>query len=269
MRVAVVLAVYNRPDALRAVLDGYLAQDADNFELIIGDDGSTDDTRALVESVARTAPFPIRHVWQEDRGFRAAGVRNRGLAAAQADYVIFSDGDCIPPKPFISRHRALAQQGYFLAGNRVLLSPEFTTKVLNEHIPIHAWRAADWGRAWIRGAINRPWPLLTLPDTALRRRQPGRWKGVKTCNVSAWRTDLLNVNGFDETYSGWGLEDTDLVIRLLHAGIHHKSARYAAPVYHLWHNETDKSGLEINAQRLQELMVSRRTAARLGVSQYL
>jgi glycosyltransferase involved in cell wall biosynthesis len=269
MRIAVVLAVYNRPDALESVLAGYLAQDAADFEVIIGDDGSTDDTRTLVESVARTAPFPIRHVWQEDRGFRAAGARNRGLAAAQADYLIFSDGDCIPPRRFVSRHRALAQRGYFLAGNRVLLSPVFTKRVLEEHLPIHTWRTADWTRAWLAGAINRPWPLLDLPDTALRRRDPGRWKGVKTCNVSAWRSDLLTIDGFDETYSGWGLEDTDLVIRLIHAGIRHKSARYAAPVYHLWHNETDKSGLDVNAQRLDELMASRRTTARLGVSQYL
>jgi len=115
MRVAVILTTYNRPDALAAVLDGYSSQDTLDFELIVADDGSRSDTRELVEARARRAPFPLRHVWQEDRGFRAGGARNRALTTTSAEYVIFSDGDCVPPAAFVARHRALAEPGYFVA----------------------------------------------------------------------------------------------------------------------------------------------------------
>lgn len=270
MRIAVVVTAYNRPDALAALLDGYLHQDDRNFEVIIADDGSTDEVRQVVESYARRAPFAVSHLWHEDRGFRAAVMRNRGLAATRADYVIYTDADCVPPRDFVSRHRRLAEPGYFLSGNRILLSEGFTAKVLRQRPPLYDWGLSRWLVAWLRRDINRWLPMVKLPDSAFRKRSPDRWKGVKTCNLSAWRKDLIAVNGFDESYAGkWGLEDTDLVIRLLHAGIRHKSARFAAPVFHLWHREADKRGFNENQRLLDELIASRRTYAKLGVDQYL
>ena len=95
-----------------------------------------------------------------------------------------------------------------------------------------------------------------------------RWEGVKTCNFSAWRSDLVRANGFDERYAGWGLEDSDLVVRLLHAGVRHKSARFAAPVFHLWHRENDRSALAENQLRLDEIRESTRIAALEGLDRY-
>lgn len=269
MKLAVVITTYNRPDALAAVLDGYAGQDTHEFELVIADDGSADKTRRLIEVYRQRTPFPLRHVWHEDRGFRAAAIRNRALAAIDADYVVFSDGDCVPPPRFVSRHRAFSEHGYFLSGNRILLSERFTAEVLQRRMPVHQWRTVNWLAAWLRRDVNRALPLLTLPDGAFRKRAPLRWKGVKTCNLSAWRSDLLAVNGLDESYSGWGLEDSDLVIRLLRAGIRHKSARFAAPVFHLWHPENDRSRMAENQRRLEGMLASQRTKALIGVSQYL
>lgn len=270
MRIAVIVATYNRPDALAALLDAYEEQTDRDFEVIVADDGSTDEVRSLVQSRTGRVFFPLSHVWHEDQGFRAAKIRNRALAATGADYVIFTDGDCIPSRVFVASHRRLAEPGYFLAGNRVLLGPALTERALKQKIPLHAWNGAQWFGAWVRGDVNRLLPLLKLPDGALRKSHPGRWKGVKTCNLSAWRSDLLAVNGLDEAYAGkWGLEDSDLVIRLLHAGVKHKSARFAAPVFHLWHKEADKRGLEDNRRLLAELLASTRTRAALGVEQYL
>ena len=222
MKTAVIVTTYNRPDALAVVLDGYAAQDTRDFELIIADDGSTGDTRELVASYVHRAPVSLRHVWQQDLGFRPAAARNRALAATEADYVVFSDGDCIPAPGFVSRHRHLAESGHFLSGNRILLSEAFTAQVLCRRTPLQEWNGRQWLGAWLKGDINRLLPLLMLPDSAFRKRSPGKWKGVKTCNLSAWRADLIRVNGLDESYSGWGLEDSDLVIRLLHAGVKHK-----------------------------------------------
>jgi predicted glycosyltransferase involved in capsule biosynthesis len=102
----------------------------------------------------------------------------------------------------------------------------------------------------------------------LRKAAPRRWEGVKTCNLAAWRDDLMRVNGLDETYSGWGLEDSDLVIRLLHAGVQHKNGRFATPVFHLWHADNDRSRLAENQRLLDALLASQRTQAALGVDQY-
>jgi len=270
MRIAVIVATYNRPDTLDALLEGYLHQDDRDFEVIVADDGSKDDVRRLVATCAGRAPFPITHLWHEDRGFRATIMRNRGLAATRAEYVIYTDHDCVPPRDFVRRHRALAEAGYFLSGNRILLGEALTAAALRERLPLYDWSAGRWLLARLQGDVNRWLPMVRLPDGAFRKLPGERWQGVKTCNFSAWRSDLIAVNGFDESYAGrWGLEDSDLVIRLLHAGIRHKSARYAAPVFHLWHREADKTGFEENQRLLDELIASRRTRAKVGVDQYL
>jgi len=169
MRLAVIVTTYNRPDALAAVLQGFLDQSDRDFELLVADDGSTAETAEVVRRFKAQAAFPIQHVWQEDQGFRAAAIRNRALAATTADYVVFTDGDCVPQPDFVARHRALAEPGWFLSGNRLMLSPEFTEQVLREKTPIQRWRFRDWLRARQQGHIERLLPLLHLPDSPLRK----------------------------------------------------------------------------------------------------
>jgi glycosyltransferase involved in cell wall biosynthesis len=269
MHIAVIVTTYNRPDALGAVLEGLLAQTDRDFEVLVADDGSKPDTAQVVQQYQARAKFPIHHVWQEDDGFRAAAIRNRALAAAKADYIIFTDGDCIPPVDFVAQQRRLSEPGCFLSGNRLLLSQSFSRQVLTENIPVHLWGFSDWLRARRHGDISRLLPLLRLPDSAFRKVSPRRWQGAKTCNLSAFRTDLLRVNGLDESYTGWGQEDSDLVVRLIRAGLINKSARFSAPVLHLWHKENDRSHLEENKRRLQQVLSATHIRALKGVDQYL
>lgn len=270
MRLAFIVTTYNRPDALATVLEGCLAQVDPDFEVIVADDGSAQDTAKLIAAYKARAPFKMSHVWQEDLGFRAAAIRNRALVTTDADYIVFTDGDCVPPPDFVASHRKLAEPGWFLSGNRLMLTPEFTEQVLRDKLPIHLWQTCDWLQAWRHGQIERLLPLLRLPNLGwLRKQFPRRWQGAKTCNLSAWREDLLRVNGLDESYTGWGLEDSDLVIRLLRAGIYNKSARFSAPVFHLWHPENDRSQLEKNRQHLQEVLQATHIRAVQGVDQYL
>jgi len=269
MRIAVIVTTYNRPDALGAVLEGYAAQTDRDFEIVIADDGSGDATRRLVSEYAKRMPVKIAHVWQEDRGFRAAAIRNRAIAATDARYVIFTDGDCVPPRRFVACHRLLAEPGRFVAGNRILLPAAFTHRVLAERIPIHVWGPLRWAFAWITRDANRLLPLLTFsPRAIFRNARPSRWLGVKTCNLGAWREDLIRVNGLDEAYEGWGLEDSDLVIRLIRAGVFHKSGRYFAPVFHLWHAENPRERLHANEERLNALLATKRRRAERGLDQY-
>ena len=269
MTTAVIVTTYNRPDALAAVFDGFSGQGDRDFELIVADDGSIADTRKVVEAYQRRAAFPLHYVWQEDQGFRAAAARNRAIAATKADYIVFTDGDCVPSRNFVAAHKRFSERGFFLGANRVLLSPAFTKRVIESHIPIHEWRWWKWVRSWLRRDVNRLLPLLSLPDGSFRKRTPDRWEGIKTCNLSVWREDLLRVNGLDESYQGWGLEDSDLVIRLIHAGVKHKSARFAAPVFHLWHPEHDRTQLEENRKRLNFLLGAHDTRAAVGLDRYL
>jgi glycosyltransferase involved in cell wall biosynthesis len=268
--VAVIVTTYNRPDALAAVLDGYRAQSDRDFEMVVADDGSTAETAAVIDEARRGADFDIIHVRHEDLGFRAAAIRNRAIVQSTADYIIFSDGDCIPLPGFVARHRRMAEKGWFLSGNRILLSEGLSRRILKERLPVHAWASGRWIAAKLRGEVNRWLPLLTLPpDLALRKWPARRWEGVMTCNLSVRREDLLTVDGLDETYSGWGLEDSDLAIRLLRAGVRHKSARFAAPVLHLWHRENDRGSLADNRRRLDEVLASGRIRAVRGLSQYM
>lgn len=269
MKTAVIVTTYNRPDALAAVLAAYEAQTDRDFELVVADDGSTSQTGAVIQAFQHRSQLPVRHVWQEDRGFRAAAIRNRAAATTTAEYIIFADGDCIPSRQFVRAHKRLAEPGYFLGANRVLLSSRGTQRVLEGQFAIHEWGWAEWGAAWARRDVNRLLPLLTLPDGSFRKWDSGRWKGIKTCNLSLWRSDLVRVNGLDESYEGWGLEDTDLVVRLLRSGVKHKTARYAAPVFHLWHSEQARNRLAENQVRLDHVLRSQDTAAVVGLSRYL
>lgn len=267
MKTAVIVTTYNRPDALAVVLEGYCCQSDRDFGLIVADDGSKEETAELMRQFARRAPFPLTHVWQEDRGFRAAAIRNRAIASTDAAYVIFTDGDCVPSRHFVRVHKELAEPGYFLGSNRVLLSPELTNRVVRERLPIHTWSGVEWVLSWSRREVNRLLPLAKLPDGPFRKWTPGRWKGIKTCNLSAWRADLIRVNGLDESYEGWGLEDSDLVIRLLRAGVKHKNARLAATVFHLWHPEQNRIRLPDNQKRLDDLLRSSTVRAAVGLDQ--
>lgn len=268
MRVSVILTTYNRPDALTAVLAGLAAQTDRYFEVVIADDGSGDPTLHAI-GVARAAfPVPLSHVWQEDAGFRAAAARNRAVAQAQGDYLVFLDGDCIPRPDFIARHRKLAEAGWFVAGNRILLSAELTARILASAAPAHRRSMLGWLGMRAKRGINRWLPLLHLPGQAWRKTAPERWRGARTCNMAVWRRDFVAVNGFDEAYAGWGHEDADLAIRLIRAGIRRKDGRYATAVFHLWHRESDRSALPENERRLVAILAATHTRAQLGLDQY-
>jgi glycosyltransferase involved in cell wall biosynthesis len=267
--ISVIVTTYNRPDALRAVLAGLFAQIDSGFEAIVADDGSRDDTRALVESMARGAPIPVRHLWQEDRGFRAGAARNRAAAVATGDYLIFLDGDCIPRPDWVAQHRALAERGWMVAGNRILLSERFTQHVLERGEPVHGWTIGQWRLAQMAGHINRTLPLRRLALGALRKLGSTRWQRVRTCNLGVWAADFGAVNGFDETFEGWGFEDSDLAVRLLNHGVRRKEGAFATGVLHLWHREHDRRFEAKNRELLQQRIDSRDVRARLGLDRYL
>lgn len=268
LSVTVIVTTYNWPEALDCVLYALSEQRYKHIEVIVADDGSTDETAKMIQSWRGRFPFPLIHCWQRDQGFRAAMSRNRAIALARHDYIIFIDGDCVVPPHFVSNHVALAESGWFVAGNRVLLEQTFTRQILKNRLAIHRWSFSKWVLAKLRGDCNRLLPLLRLPLGGLRKISPLKWEGAKTCNLGVWRKDLLQVNGFDERFEGWGYEDTDCVIRLQRAKIYHKSGKYSAPVYHLWHPVAKRDQAQENAKRLSVTKQSLTIRALQGVEQY-
>lgn len=265
----VIVTTYNWPQALDCVLQALSEQQHDWLEVIVADDGSTDETAKVIQSWRDRFPFRLIHCWQSDQGFRAAMARNRAIALAQHDYIIFIDGDCIVAPNFVSNHIALAESGWFVAGNRVLLGQKFTDRILKERLAIHQWSFFKWVLTRLRGDCNRLFSFLFLPLGKLRKMRPLKWEGAKTCNLGVWRKDLVQINGFDESFEGWGYEDTDCVIRLQRAKIFHKSGKYSVPVYHLWHPIAKRDQEKENAKRLAISKQSLTIRALQGVAQYL
>jgi len=264
--ISVIVATYNRPDALDAVLRGLACQSDRGFEIVVADDGSGPETAQVVQRWAGQGVVPVHHVWHEDRGFRAAEIRNRAVLRASGHICIFLDGDCIPRPHFIAAHRALAEPGWFVTGNRVLLSEEATERVLANALRPELWPLRDWLALRRAGGVNRLAPLVTVPLGPLRKLQGQRWHGARSCNMAVAMSDLMRVDGFDATFSGWGLEDSDLAIRLMRHGVRRKDGRFATGVLHLWHPENDRSQLPDNERRLEAVMRVARIRAQRGLS---
>lgn len=235
--ISVIVTTYNRPDALTLVLQGLSLQSNKKFEVLVADDGSTSETKALIENKAWN--FPIKHIWHEDVGFRAALIRNLAAKEAKGDYLIFIDGDCVPRSDFIERHNQLAEREWFVAGSRLLLSQAFTEEAVAGERKILQWNFWQWLIARIMGQCNRILPLIPVPFLP-RKRKSQEWRGAKTCNLAVWHADFNRVNGFNDQYVGWGYEDSDLVVRLIKTGVRRKQGQYAVTVLHLWHKENDR-----------------------------
>jgi glycosyltransferase involved in cell wall biosynthesis len=264
--ISVIVTTYNREDALDAALRALFHQSERNFEIIIADDGSRPATAAVVESWRSRLSVPLKHVRHEHRGFRGSEIRNRGIRASAGKICIFLDGDCLAGADFIATHRRLHEPGWFVTGNRILLSRELTELVLAQRLTAETWNFSALLRQRLCGGINRLMPTLRLPLGPLRKLNRDNWEGAQTCNLAVARADLDRIDGFDSAYAGWGLEDSDLVVRLLHAGVRRKDGRFATGVLHLWHPQNDRSQLPANRTRLDEAMRGSRVRALRGLS---
>lgn len=264
--ISVILTTYEREDALAAVLRSLSRQVDRQFEVIVADDGSGPATKAVLANWKERLGVPLLHVWQEHRDFRAAEIRNRAILASHGAYCIFLDGDCLARPDFVATHRKLAERGWFVTGNRALLSAAFTAEVLRNDIAPESWSAGEWMSQRLRTGINRLAPLLRLPLGPLRKLRALAWRGARSCNLAVWRADLDRVDGFDASYSGWGREDSDLLVRLIRSGVRRKDGIFATAVVHLWHAEAERAGLSENERRLAEVIASSEIRAGYGLS---
>jgi glycosyltransferase involved in cell wall biosynthesis len=267
--ISVIVATYNRADALAAVLRSLSRQTDRGFELLVADDGSGAATARVVTEWAARMPVRLKHVWHPDRGFRLAEIRNRAIRASEGTYCVFLDGDCIARPDFVAIHRRLAEPGWFVTGNRILLSRELTERILRDGLEPERWGFANWVTARARRNVNRFAPLLDIHLGGLRKLRSRQWRGARGSNMAFWRRDLDTVDGFDAAFSGWGREDSDIFIRLIRAGVRRKDGRFATGVLHLWHPEADRARLADNERQLAEVIDGRRVRAKLGLTRVI
>lgn len=267
MKIGFVILTYNRSDALLAVLRGLAAQCPADAVVVVADDGSRPEH---VDALRRGLPSfscPVLHVWHPDVGFTAARARNLGVARMAADYVVFMDGDCVPNPRFVEQHLRLAQPDCFVNGSRVLLSDGLTRRVTGGEVELSALRPGDWFALRLSGDVNKLTHLIHWPGRPGRVESGFRWKGIRGCNMGLWLRDVEAVNGFDETFSGWGHEDADMVLRLHHHGCRRKNGQLGTEVYHLWHPENSRAAQDANREKVLQRMDSRITRAQIGLAE--
>lgn len=268
-KISIIVATYNRPEALRLVLLSLNEQTDQNFEVIVGDDGSRQETTQLIANLQQQVNYSLKHVWQEDDGFRLAAIRNKAVAQASGDYLIFLDDDCPVPLWFVANHRRLAEIKNYVVGNRILLDKSYTEQVIKQQVPLWRYNIWNWIMNKFRGNCNRFLPVLCLPLGFLRKLHPKKWQGLRGCNLALWRQDLIDVNGFNESFIGWGYEDSDFIVRLMRIGTRRIDGRFAVPVFHLWHKENDRSNERKNYAALQNILHNNQIKAEKGIDQYL
>ncbi len=235
MRITVIISTYNSAQLLEKVLWGYTCQSHNDFEIVIADDGSDNKTLDLIELMKKQSGLTINHVWHEDMGFRKTVILNKAIKSSATDYLLFSDGDCIPRSDFVASHVKYAKRGYFLSGGYYKL-PALTSEEISKD-DILSGRAFDL--EWLRhhGVDNSPKVCkvaLSGIIAVICNRITTTRATFNGCNTSAWKEDILKVNGFDERMH-YGGEDREVGERLVNIGIIPRQIRYSACCIHLDH----------------------------------
>ncbi len=249
MHVSVIVSTYNQPDWLEKAVWGWDAQSERGFELLVADDGSGPETAERIERLSAETGLTIRHVWQEDQGFRKSAILNRAIGAAEGDYLVFSDGDCIPRVDFLATHIRLARAGRYLSGGYFKLPRALSEAITRDDV--RAGRPFDV--AWLDAhGVERTKAHLLLTAsplwaTLLNRVSTTRptWNGH---NSSGWKADLVAVNGFNEAM-GYGGQDRELGYRLANSGVRPVQIRFSTVCVHLEHPQGWRTEEAVAASR--------------------
>ncbi|MDQ8183733.1 glycosyltransferase [Pelagicoccus sp. SDUM812005] len=239
--ISVILATYNGTDLLDLTLSSLAATKDENIEVVIADDGSTNPTtQAIIEKHQRLDALPILHAKQEDLGFRLARSRNNAASIASGDILAFLDHDILVPKNFFKQVRAHMTPGWFAAGRRVKLDRDTTEKILTgkKHYD-HVFAKSFACKAALRKLPG--WRYLFPTRNRTPGTQPQPFKGMSGFCIITYRKDFLAIDGFDNTFTSYGVEDWDFLARLNNNGTHGGYLPTKATTAHLWHKETEVS----------------------------
>lgn len=263
MRTTLLITTYNWPEALDITLRSVENQTIKPTEIIIADDGSSEETQNLIKEWQIKLKTPIIiHSWQEDIGFRAAASRNKAIAKSSGEYIIMIDGDLVLHPNFIENHLKHCKSNQFTIGPRVILNEDYSKKVLAQKkidFSIKSNQISANRKNIINSSIlSKIFSSITKSD-----------KQVRSCNMACFKNDLIKVNGFNEDFIGWGREDTELVVRLLNENVKRKNIKFNANTLHVYHKENNKKMLSTNDAILEKTRKEKLTRCKNGLDKYL
>lgn len=261
LKVSLIITTYNRKDALELVLLSILNQVSLPEEVIVADDGSTSDTLELIEFYQDKFPVPLKHCWQEDKGFQLARIRNKAIAMSSYSYIIMIDGDIVVSKYFVQDHKKFAWKKRFIQASRVLLNERQTQSTIETK--------ENTINFWHRGLKNRKNAIRSSLLASLFSYFNNNIYRVRGANLSFWRDDAIRINGFNEDFLGWGREDSEFVVRMKNAGIRKFHLKFAGLGYHLYHQESSRELLPQNQTILDNAIQDQSTWCKNGLDKYL
>lgn len=256
-----VTPTYNWPDALNLLLLSILNQSVLPNEVIIADDGSTQDTKKLISDFQKTFPVPLIHIWHEDLKNRKPAIMNKAIAVSNYDYIIEIDGDIIMNKHFIEDHLNFAEKGHYLFGSRVTIKKDFLQELFSKkktQFNLFSKGIKKRGRT-----IRIPF-LMRFSKSVSERSSK-----LRGCNMSFWKADFIKINGFNENLVGWGIDDSEMIQRIHNIGIQGKRLKNCGVAYHIYHKEQSRSQLDINDEILKQTTEKKLTFIEKGINQYL
>lgn len=234
-KISVIVSTYNAVEWLLKTLWGYSVQSFKHFEIVVADDGSGPETKKVLDDLSKDFPVPIIHVWHEDKGFQKSAILNKAVLACNSDYILMSDGDCIPRTDFIAAHMHHRQKGFFLSGGYFKLPLDISQKITRDHILNQECFNIKWllEQGLKVSFKNKKLTAKGIQAYLLNSITPtnASWNGH---NSSGWKEDILAVNGFDERMQ-YGGQDRELGERLFNLGIKSKQIRYSTTCLHLDH----------------------------------
>ncbi|RNC84895.1 MAG: glycosyltransferase [Winogradskyella sp.] len=261
MKTSLIISTYNWPEALHLVLKSVQHQLKLPSEVIIADDGSTQDTKLVIDSYKDKISVPLRHIWHEDRGFKKAEILNKAVAQSEGEYIIQVDGDCILHRSFVKDHISFAKKNSYLYGSRVnIQESHLDTLFKNEQIDFNV----------LSSGIKKRTRTLHIPLFANFYKEKDTFSSkYRGCNTSFYKSDFIAINGYDENFVGWGREDSELAIRFHNNGLKARRLRYKGIVYHIYHLEKSKANLAENDSIEKRTIANKTIKSPKGVDQYL
>lgn len=261
MKSSLVISTYNWPEALNLVLKSVMNQSVNPDEVIIADDGSTEDTKELIEQYKVNFPVPLLHVWHEDIGFTKSTILNKAIAVAQGEYIIQTDGDCILHYNFIEDHLKFAHKRTYLFGSRV--------NIRQDHLDVLFRTEQIKFTAFSKGIKKRTRALHIPLLSKFYGYTNSMSKKMRGCNWSYFKSDFIAVNGYNEDIKGWGREDSELALRFHNFGLNARRLRYRGIVFHIYHKELSKSRLKLNNDIEQSTIKNKAIWCKNGIHKHL
>lgn len=262
---SLIVTTYNQKERLSLVLDSILELKVLPDEVLIADDGSREDTRSLIQSYQSRFVCPLKHIWQEDKGFRLSQIRNLAINAAMGEYIIIIDGDMIVESHFVQDHLCFAKKGVFIQGSRVILNQNITEHIMHTQDIHHAFTQGGFKAKRIAFISSFIFKFSTKRACFFDKKD--LIKGIRGCNMSFYKSDCEAINGFNEEFIGWGREDSEFVARFLFNGGEMRRLKFGAIAYHLYHEENTRAMLESNHQIYLHTIKNKLTYCKKGLIQ--